>query len=61
MAATFQTTFWNTIFVYENLGISIQVTLKFVPKGPIINIPALVQTMALCRSVDKPLFEPMMA
>ena len=30
------------------------------PKGPINNIPALVQMMACCRSGDKPLSEPIM-
>ena len=29
------------IFVNENLSISIQISLKFVPKGPINDIPAL--------------------
>ena len=33
---------------------------EFVPKGPINNIPALVQIMAWRRSVDKPLSESMM-
>ena len=33
-------------------------SLKFVPKGPINNIPALVQIMAWCRPGDKPLSEP---
>ena len=31
------------IFLNENLWISIEVSLKFVPKGPTYNIPALVQ------------------
>ena len=34
--------------------------MKFVPKGPINNIPALVQIMAWRRSSEKPLSEPMM-
>ena len=34
--------------------------LKFVPKGPINNIPAMVQIMAWRRPGDKPLSEPMM-
>ena len=34
--------------------------MKFVPKGPINNNPALVQIMAWSRSGDKPLSEPMM-
>ena len=31
------------IFFKENVRLSIKVALKFVPKGPINNIPALVQ------------------
>ena len=34
--------------------------MKFAPKGPIHNIPALVQIMAWRRSGDKQLSEPMM-
>ena len=48
------------IFLNENVRISIKISLKFVPKGPINNIPALVQIMAWRRSGNKPLSEPMM-
>ena len=48
------------IFFNENVWISIEISLKFVPKGQINNIPALVQIMAWCRPGDKPLSEPMM-
>ena len=48
------------IFFNENVWISIKISLKFVPKGPINNIPALVQIMAWRRPGDKPLSEPMM-
>ena len=48
------------IFLQENVSISIKISLKFVPKGSINNIPALVQIMAWRRSCDKPLSEPMM-
>ena len=48
------------IFFYENVRISIKVSLKFVPKDPINNIPALVQIRAWRRPGDKPLSEPMM-
>ena len=51
---------FNRIFVNENVRISIEFSLKFVPKGPINNIPALVQIMAWRRPGDKPLSEPMM-
>ena len=40
--------------------ISIDLSLKFVPKGPINNISALVRVMAWRRLGDKLLFEPMM-
>ena len=49
------------MFLNENVWISIKISLKFVPKGPINNNPALVQIMAWRRSGDKPLSEPMMA
>ena len=51
---------FNRIFVNENVRISIKFSLKFVTKGPINNIPALVQIMAWRRTGDKPLSEPMM-
>ena len=44
----------------ENVWIAITISLKFVSKGLINNIPALVQIMAWRRSGDKPLSEPMM-
>ena len=34
------------IFLNENIWISINISLKFVPKGGINNIPALVEIMA---------------
>ena len=37
----------------------IKISMKFVPKGPISNIPALVQIMAWRRPGDKPLSEAM--
>ena len=51
---------FKRIFLNENVRISIMISLKFVPKGPINNNPALVQIMAWRRSGDKPLSEPMM-
>ena len=44
----------------ENVWIPIKLLLEYVPKGPINNIPALVQIMAWRRTGDKPLSEPMM-
>ena len=46
------------IFLKENVWISIKISLKFVSKGPIKNIPALVQRMVWHRPGDKPLSEP---
>ena len=51
---------FKCIFLNENASIAIKISLKFVPKGPINNIPALVQIMAWRRPGDKPLSEPMM-
>ena len=48
------------IFLNENVWILIKISLQFAPKGPINNIPALVQIMAWRRPGDKPLSEPMM-
>ena len=54
MASISQTTLSNA-FCWIKM-----ISLNFVPKGPINNIPALVQIMAWCRSGNKPLSEPMM-
>ena len=51
---------FKCIFVNENVWIPIEISLKFVPKGSITNIPAFVQIMAWRRLGDKPLSEPMM-
>ena len=51
---------FKCIFLNENIGISTKNSLKFVPKGLINNIPALVLIMAWRQPGDKPLSEPMM-
>ena len=51
---------FKCIFLFENGWIWIKISLKFVPKVRINNIPALVQIMAGRRIGDKPLSEPMM-
>ena len=51
---------FKCIFRNDNAWSPIKISLKFVPKGPINNIPALVQIIAWRRSGDKPLSEPMM-
>ena len=51
---------FKCIFLNENVWIPVMISLKFVPKGTINNIPELVQIMAWRRSGNKPLFETMM-
>ena len=51
---------FKCIFLNKNVWIPIKISQKFVPKGAINNIPALVQIMAWRRPGDKPLSEPMM-
>ena len=51
---------FKRIFLNENITISTKNSLKFVPKGLINNIPALVLIMAWRRPGEKPLSEPML-
>ena len=51
---------FKCIFLTENVIISIKISLKFVPKSPIDNIPELFQIMAWRRPGDKPSSEAMM-
>ena len=50
---------FKCIFLNEDIWILINISLKFVLKGPINNITALVQIMAWRHPGDKPLSEPM--
>ena len=52
---------FKCIILNENVYIAINIWLKFVPKCPINNIPALFQIMAWRRPSDKPLSEPMLS
>ena len=52
---TFKRIFWN-----QHIKNSIDISLKFVPKGRIHNITSLVQIMAWRRPDDKPFSAPMM-
>ena len=54
-----QTTF-SSAFFWKKIWIPTEISLKFVPKGPINNIPSLVQIMAWRHPGNKPLSEPMM-
>ena len=60
MAANSQTMFFKCISLHEKFCILIQISLKFVCKGPIDNKWALVQVMAWRWTGDKPLSEPML-
>ena len=51
---------FKCIVVNENIWIPIKISLKFVPKGSINNIPVLVQIMACRLDGAKPLSEPML-
>ena len=48
------------IFMNKKFCILIKISLKFVPKGPTDNNPALVWIMALCRIGEKTFSEPML-
>ena len=48
------------IFLNENDWISLNISLKFIPKVRINNIPSLVKIMAWCRPGAQPLSEPML-
>ena len=51
---------FKCIFMNEMFCISIQISLKFVPKGTIDNKLALIQVMAWRQTGDKPFPEPML-
>ena len=51
---------FRNIFMNEKFCIVIRISLKFVPKGPINNIPALVEIIARPQPGNKPLSESMM-
>ena len=51
---------FKRIFLNENVWILLKISLKLVPKGPINNIPALVQIMAWRRPGNKPLSDAML-
>ena len=59
MAATLADNIFKWNFFNENGRIMIQISLKFVPKNPIDNKPALLQLIAWRWTSDKPLPEPM--
>ena len=60
MAAILADDIFKRNFLNANFRISIQISLKFVPNGPIDNTSASVQVVAWRRAGDKPLPEAMM-
>ena len=60
MAAISQT-IYSDLFSIEKFCILIEISLKFVPEGPIDNKSASVQVMARRRTGDKPLPKPRLA
>ena len=60
MAAILADNNFKCIFLNENDRLAIQISLKFVPRSPVDNKPALFQEMAWCQTNDKPLSEPML-
>ena len=60
MAAVLAEDILKCILLNENVWISLKIPLKFVPKDPLNNIPALVQVMVWRQTSDKPLPEPML-
>ena len=61
MVAIFQAAFSDAFSWIKMYELRKKNSLKFVTKGPIKNIPALVQIMAWHWPGDKPLSEPMQA
>ena len=55
MVAILASNIFRCIFLNENIQILTKISQNFVPKGPINNIPALIQITAWHRPVDKPL------
>ena len=60
MAAILADNSLKCISLNGNDKIQIRISLKFVPRSPIGDKPALVQVMAWRRTGDKPLREPML-
>ena len=61
MAAILADDIFKCNFLNENDKIPIQISVKFFPRSPIDNKPALVQVMAWHQTGDKPLPVSMLA
>ena len=60
MASILADDMFNCIFLNETDRIPVNSLLKYFPRSPIDNKPALVQVMAWRRTGDKSLLEPML-
>ena len=60
MAAILADGIFKCVSLNEKFSILIEISVNFVPKGPIDNIQTLVKIMAWRRIGDKPLSEPML-
>ena len=61
MAIVFADDIFKCIFLTEIFCIAIQISLKFIPKGPIDNMPALVEIIVWRPLGDELLSAPVMA
>ena len=61
MASIFADNISKCIFLNEKNCTFVPISIEYTPKGPIINMPVLVQMMAWHRTGDKPLSEPVVA
>ena len=52
---------FKCFYLTENYHNLIQISLKHIPKGPVVNKSSLIWVMAWHRTGNKPLFEPMMS
>ena len=60
MAAILADDIFNCIFLNENDRIPIHISVKYVPRSPVVNKPVLIQVMDWRRTGDKPLPGPVM-
>ena len=60
MAHIFADIIFRSIFFNENYCILIQISLKFVPKGSVDYMSALVEVMVWHQTADKQNFEPIL-
>ena len=55
----FANNIFKLIFLYQNFGVLIQISFRYVPRGSINDKPGLAQIMAWCQRGNKPLSKPL--